>query len=124
VAAARILLVEDESLIRLVMADVLLDEGFEVVEAANGDEAVRLLSGPEIFDVLLTDVQMPGVLDGVDVATRARSLHPKIHILVVSGYAEDLMGRLSVLEPPAHFMSKPYSVTKVLSKLKHLLGTQ
>ena len=65
------LLVEDEGLIRLVAAEVLQGEGFEVVEAWDGDEAARLLSGPGTFDVLFTDVRMPGVLDGVDVAIHA-----------------------------------------------------
>lgn len=63
-AAVRVLLVEDENLIRLVTSEILQDEGFEVVEAWNGDEAVRLLDGPDSFDILFTDVQMPGTLDG------------------------------------------------------------
>lgn len=120
-ASVRVLLVEDEGLIRLVAAEVLQDEGFEVVEAWNGDEAVRLLSGPDTFDVLFTDVRMPGVLDGVDVAMHARGRHPTIHVLVVSGYAPHLVPRLGVLEPPAHFMSKPYSLAEVVAKLNHLV---
>lgn len=120
-ATARVLFVEDEGLIRLVAAEALLDEGFEVVEAWNGDEAVRLLSGPGTFDVLFTDVRMPGALDGVDVATHARGRHPTIHVLVVSGYAPHLMARLGVLEPRAHFMSKPYILAEVVDKLKHLV---
>jgi len=72
VAAARVLLAEDEVLIRLVAAEHLRDEGFEVVEAWDGDEAARLLDGPGRFDVLFTDVRMPGLLDGIDVAMHAR----------------------------------------------------
>lgn len=116
------LLVEDEGLVRLVAAEVLLDDGFEVVEAWDGDEAVRLLSGPNRFDVLFTDVRMPSVLDGVDVAIHARGQHPTIHVLVASGYAPCLLARLGVLQPPAHFMSKPYSLTEVVAKLNHLVG--
>ena len=107
VAATRVPLVEDEGLIRLVAAEALQDEGFAVVEAWDGDEAVRLLSGPDTFDVLFTDVRMPGMLEGVDVAIHARGRHPAIHVLVVSGYAPHPMARLGVLEPAAHFMSKP-----------------
>lgn len=118
---ARVLLVEDEALIRLTAAEVLQDEGFEVVEAWNGDEAARLLNGPDAFDVLFTDVRMPGVLDGVDVALHARSLHPMIPVLVVSGYAPHLMARLRVLTPPAHFMSKPYELAEMVAKLNHLV---
>ena len=119
---ARVLLVEDEGLIRMVAAEALLDGGFEVVEAWNGDEAVRLLSGPDTFDVLFTDVRMPGVLDGMDVAIHARSRHPTIPVLVVSGYAPNLVTRLGVLGPPVHFMRKPYSLAEVVDKLKHLVG--
>ena len=121
-ATARVLLVEDEGLIRLAAAEVLQDEGFEVVEAWDGDEAVRLLNSSGTFDVLFTDVQMPGALDGVHVAKHARGRHPAIHVLVVSGYALHLLARLSVLQPPAHFMSKPYSLAEVVAKLNHLVG--
>ena len=74
--AIRILLVEDEALIRVMVADFLADEGFEVTEARDGEEAVRLLDTVGGFDVLFTDVRMPGMLDGIDVALRARRQHP------------------------------------------------
>lgn len=120
-ATTRVLLVEDEGLIRLVAAEALQDEGFEVIEAWDGDEAARLLSGPGTFDVLFTDVRMPGVLDGVDVAIHARVRHPAIHVLVVSGYAPNLIARLGMLEPAVHFMSKPYILAEVVAKLNHLV---
>ena len=119
---ARVLLVEDENIIRLVAAEVLHDEGFEVAEAQNGDEAVELLNGSRTFDVLFTDVRMPGTLDGVDVAIHARSRYPTIPVLVVSGYAAHLVARLGVLNPAAHFMSKPYSLVEVVNKLNQLVG--
>lgn len=119
-ATARVLLVEDEGLIRLMTAELLQDEGFEVVEAWNGDEAARLLNGPDGFDVLFTDVRMPGALDGVDVAVHARRRHPAIPVLVVSGYAAQLMSRLSVLDPAAVFISKPYRLDEIVDVLRRL----
>lgn len=65
--AVRVLLVEDEDLIRMMASQALQDEGLEVVEAWDGDQAARLLDGPDTFDLLFTDVQMPGTLDGLDV---------------------------------------------------------
>lgn len=121
--AARVLLVEDEACIRFIMAEVLQDEGFEVVEAWDGDKAARLLDGPDLFDVVLTDVRMPGLLDGIDIAVRARQRHPAIHLLVVSGYALQLVSRLRTLEPAAHFMAKPYRLEEVVKTLNHLCGT-
>ncbi len=114
---AKVLLVEDEGLIRMMVAEFLQDEGFDVAEAWDGDEAVRLLEGPDEFHILFTDVQMPGGRDGVDVANHARRLYPRIPILIVSGYATALVSRISVLDPAALFMSKPYRLREVGSAL-------
>ncbi len=121
-ATARVLLVEDEGLIRLMTAEILRDEGFEVVEAWDGDEAARLLNKLDGFDVLFTDVRMPGTLDGIDVAVHARRRDPAIPVLVVSGYAAQLMSRLGVLDPPAVFISKPYDLEEIVDALKRLTG--
>ncbi len=120
---ARVLLAEDEVLIRLVAAEHLRDEGFVVVEAWNGDEAARLLDGPGRFDVLFTDVRMPGLLDGVDVAVHARRRYPTIPVLVVSGYAAHLISRLGVLQPAAAFIVKPYSLAEVVEALNRLTAS-
>ena len=124
VIAARILLVEDEGVIRMVTADYLRDEGFEVVEARDGDEAARLLDTSDSFDVLVTDVRMPGTLDGVDVAVRARRRYPEIPVLVVSGYAARLTSRLGALQPPAVFIGKPYALREIVNALSRLTGNR
>lgn len=118
--ATRILLVEDDPLVRLVTAEVLRDDGFEVTEACTGDKAIELLTGPAYYDVLLTDVQMPGALDGIDVAVRARELDPGVPVVIVSGYAAQLTERLSGLNPPATFLRKPYRFSKLLDVLWRL----
>jgi len=123
VAAVRVLLVEDEDLIRLVTSEILQNEGFEVVEAWNGDEAARLLDGPDSFDILVTDVQMPGTLDGVEVAIYARQRHPGIPVLVVSGYAARLMSRLRGLDPAAVFIGKPYRLEEIMTAVWGLTTT-
>ena len=120
--AVRVLLVEDESLIRLTAAEGLRDEGFHVVEARNGDEATKLLDGPDGFDVLFTDVQMPGVLDGVDVAMRLRQLHPAAPVLIASGSAAPLASRLGRLEPAAVFIGKPYRLREIVTALNGMTG--
>jgi CheY-like chemotaxis protein len=116
----RVLLVEDEGIIRLVTGEFLRDEGFEVFEAWNGDEAAKLLDGPGPTDVLFTDVRMPGSLDGVDLASYARRRYPAIPVLVVSGYAESLMSRLAGLHPPAVFVNKPYDMRAIVRILRRL----
>ena len=116
----KVLLVEDEGIIRMTMAEFLEDEGYDVMEARDGDEAVRLLNEPNHFHILFTDVQMPGSQDGVDVAIHARRLQPQLPVLVVSGYAATLMTRLSVLDPAARFLAKPYKLGDVADTLREL----
>jgi CheY-like chemotaxis protein len=115
-----VLLVEDEPSVREIAADILKDEGFEVTEAATGDEAVRLLVDPDDFDLVFTDVRMPGTMDGIDVAVRARELHPGIAVLVASGFAPQVWNRLDGLNPPAVFLSKPYRWRDVVSNIRRL----
>lgn len=121
-ATARVLLVEDECLIRLAAAEALQDAGFEVVEAQDGEGAAKLLDGAGRFDLLFTDVQMPGTLDGIDVATHVRHRHPAIPVLVVSGYAADLTHRLGGLLPPVVFINKPYDLQEIVTVLSRMIG--
>ncbi len=117
-AAVRVLLVENECLVRLSTAEILRDEGFEVAEACNGDEAAEL---QDRFDVLFTDVRLPGTLDGIDVAMQLRQRHPTIPVLIVSGYAKHLTGRLGELQPPAVFIGKPYDLQEVVAALNRMM---
>ena len=121
-AALRVLLVEDDGPIRLMTAEILSDEGFEVVEAWDGDEAARLLDASDRFDVLFTDVRMPGTRDGIDVAMHAWRGDPTIAVLVVSGYAGQLMVRLGKLIPAAVFISKPYDLAEIVDTVRRLGG--
>ena len=121
--AIRVLLVEDEGLIRMMVADCLSDEGFHVTEACDGDEAARLLDSAQGFDVLFTDVRMPGALDGIDVALQARRQHPGLPLLIVSGYSDHLTARLGLLEPAAVFLGKPYQLAEALTCLRRLTRT-
>ena len=81
-----VLLVEDETLVRLVMAECLRDAGFDVVEAATGDEAIGLLNNPpRPFSGLVTDLHMPGHADGSRVAAHIRQKWPSMPIVIASG---------------------------------------
>jgi CheY-like chemotaxis protein len=119
----RVLLVEDEVLLREILADELRDEGFDVVEAGTGDEAIRLLEERLDIDALCTDVRMPGKVDGIEVAVRARERMPRMPVLVVSGYASELGRRLDVLAPPSAFIPKPFRFAQISKALRKLLAT-
>ena len=81
------LLVDDEELVRMSTADMLMDMGFEVVEAGSAEEALRLVRAGTVPDLLVTDHLMPG-MSGVDLVRELREQRPKLPVLIVSGYAE------------------------------------
>jgi len=105
----------------MVAAEYLQDEGFEVTEAWDGDEAIRLLNSMGPFNVILTDVQMPGACDGIEVAKHARHLNKVIPLLIVSGYAFELTTRLRELHPAAVFFGKPYNLIEVTAALRRMV---
>jgi len=120
VTLIRVLFVEDEFLICMLMAEVLHDEGFEVIEAEDGTQAVAVIDGPNDFDLLLTDVQMPGPIDGIQVAIRARQRQPHVPVIVVSA-RPDSAQRLDGLAPQKAFISKPYDLDALVTTIRHML---
>ena len=82
-----ILLVDDEDLVRLSTADMLVDLGYVVVETASAEEAVRVLARGDAFDAVITDHLMPG-MTGTDLARHIQAVRPQLPVLLVSGYAE------------------------------------
>src|ERR1700710_405093 len=85
---AVILVVEDELLIRLNAVEMLDEAGFEVVEAANADEAIAILEGRLDITVVFTDIQMPGSMDGSKLAAAVRDRWPPIKIVATSGHVD------------------------------------
>ena len=114
-----ILVVEDEILVRLMVADEFRQEGFVVLEAVNAEEALVVLQGPDPVDLLLTDVRMPGAGDGLTLAATVRSLWPDLKIVVVSGH---LPGGPSAGLADGFFY-KPFNVDALVARVKALLGT-
>ena len=106
----RILLVEDEPLIRMLVAETLRDEGFEVIEASDADGA--------IFAVLLTDIRMPGKFDGLGVAAWARALDPSMPLIIATGYADELTQRLKAFGPPVLLLKKPYRLVEAVEAIR------
>jgi DNA-binding response OmpR family regulator len=119
-AVARVLLVEDEVLIRELLAEVLRDAGLEVVEARDADDAIRLLAGHIRVDILLTDVQMPGKLDGVDLALKLRQADANMPVMIVSAYTHRVMDRIKQLSPAPLLASKPYDLRKIVERVQEL----
>jgi CheY-like chemotaxis protein len=114
-----VLLVEDEALVRMMAADVLRDEGgFKVVEAANVDEALTVLEATEDVRALVTDVEMPGSLDGFTLARVVKQAWPQIGIVVTSGR---MAPGPKDLPSGALFMPKPYRPADLLAAVRTVL---
>ena len=119
-SAKRVLVVEDEAIIRLILAETLLDEGYQTVEAATGDEAVSIIDGDGVFDLVVTDIQMPGLLDGLAVGRHARLRDALIPVVYVTGRPESLAG-LKLLGPYDALLRKPYGPRDILEVIARML---
>jgi CheY-like chemotaxis protein len=115
---ARILVVEDESLIRMNVVCLLEDEGFAVLEAQHGAEAVSVLAkNPDVI-LLVTDVRMPGRPDGLGLVRHASQIYPHIRSIVVSG---DTSEADALSAGAVRFISKPYLPTTIVSAVRDAL---
>jgi DNA-binding NtrC family response regulator len=108
----RILWVDDDDAVREIFQEGLEKRGFEVVPAANVNEALRLISGEE-FDVLLTDLRMPEAGDGFTVVSAMRRTHPSAVTLVVSGYPALEEAMSSILLQADEVILKPASIAEI-----------
>jgi len=115
-APVTILVAEDEVLVRIVTAEALREAGFAVTEAANGDEALRVLESPVQVDLLFTDIHMPGAVDGLALAGHARRLRPALKIMVTSSHAPAWPSAGLADE----FVGKPYVFERLVSRIKKL----
>ncbi len=113
--AKTILVVEDEFLVRLDVALQLEDEGFEVVSAGTADEALEVLP-IEPVDVVFTDINMPGQIDGLQLAHEVLTNWPKVNVIITSGRKYDG----SVLPQNALFVAKPYDINQVVQTIREL----
>jgi CheY-like chemotaxis protein len=112
-----ILIVEDEALVRLSAVGMLEDAGFRTIEAANGDEALELLTADSDVQLLFTDVNMPGIIDGLVLARQVHDRWPQIGIMVASAKKEPQLGELPV---GSRFERKPYNVDMVVRHAREL----
>jgi two-component system, cell cycle sensor histidine kinase and response regulator CckA len=119
-----ILVVEDEAALREVTRRTLADNGYQVITAAAGQEAIdAVAASTRRIDALVTDLIMPG-MQGQEVAERIRQLQPAITILFMSGYAQGLLGAQGVLEPGINLIEKPFTEASLLAKIGSILRTR
>lgn len=119
-APVSVLVVEDEVMISNLVADCLTASGFSVHEVTTADAALRYIKSGADIDVLFTDINLPGSMNGVELAERARELRPEMPIVYASGRFK--LSEISPLVPRSLFMSKPYDLEDVCALLTRLTG--
>jgi CheY-like chemotaxis protein len=114
-----VLIVEDELMVRLCAVQMVEEAGFEVVEAASADEAIRILESSSDIRVMFTDIQMPGSMDGLKLAHAVSNRWPPIKIIVTSG-----RGPVTEHDLPegGRFLGKPYSPMQIQDVLLEWAG--
>ena len=122
-SGATLLVVEDEPSVREITVAILRDYGYQVLEAADGREAMALFEahGPEI-DMLLSDVVLPGEMRGREIAERITALRPEVKILFMSGYTENSIVHHGRLDDGVQLISKPFQREQLAAKVADLLG--
>jgi len=119
--AETILLVEDDEVVRGVVARVLRRSGFTVIQANDGREAIALYKVDGFaIDLIITDLVMPH-MGGTELAAAIRSINPRARILFTSGYTQDKVTRDTLLYPGAAFLEKPFTPAAVAAKARELL---
>jgi two-component system, response regulator PdtaR len=114
---ALILVVEDEVLVRVLVAEELRLAGFSVIEAGRADEALTFIKADEQVDLVFSDIRMPGSLNGLQLAQILRDRYPDIPVILTSGNA--FPGHIGIVEA---FVPKPYEVTEIIVLISEILA--
>lgn len=117
---AHILLAEDDDSMRSFLAAVLERAGHKVTAKGNGLEALQELEGAEHFDLLLTDIVMPG-MDGIELSQLAAKKRPEIKIMFITGFAAVAMSERNSINENARILSKPFHLNDLVKQVEKLL---
>ncbi|WP_326536738.1 PAS domain-containing protein [Pseudorhodoferax sp.] len=119
-----VLLIEDEDIVRELLAEVLGDAGYTVLSAADGPAGLRELQAPGPIDLLLTDVGLPGGMNGRQVADAGRALRPALQVLFITGYAEAAMVGNGFMEAGMAVMTKPFDLASLVGRVREMLDSR
>lgn len=119
-----VLVVEDNDGVRNYAKDVLNELGYEVIEAADGDEALRKLEGKPRINLIFTDVVLPGSMNGRRLAEKMRELYPDVPILFTTGYTRNAIVHQGRLDVGVHLLNKPYAQQELARKVRSLLDAR
>ena len=121
VAGETVLVVDDEPTVRMLVADVLSDLGYAAIEAEDGPSGLRALQSSARVDLLVTDVGLPGGMNGRQVADAARALRPDLKVLFITGYAENAVVGNGHLDPGMEVLTKPFAIDDLAARIRRLI---
>jgi PAS domain S-box-containing protein len=116
-----VLVIDDEPTVRMLAAEVLSDLGYTSVEAEDGPQGLKILNSRRRVDLLITDVGLPGGMNGRQVADAARVARPGLKVLFITGYAENAVLSHGHLDPGMHVLTKPFAMDELARRVKAIL---
>jgi PAS domain S-box-containing protein len=116
-----VLVVDDEPSIRMLIGEILEEGGYTGIEVADGPTAVKILQSNARIDLLITDVGLPGGMNGRQVADTARTFRPKLKVLFITGYAENAVFGHGYLDAGMHLLTKPFPMDTLSRRIREIL---
>jgi CheY-like chemotaxis protein len=120
-AGETVLVIDDEPTVRMLIVEVLREAGYTALEAEDGPSGLKLLTGDGRIDLLITDVGLPGGMNGRQVADAARGYHPDLKVLFVTGYAENAAVGNGHLGPGMEVITKPFVMAELADKIMEMI---
>ncbi len=117
-----VLVVDDEPTVRMLVGDVLEDLGYAAIEAEDGPSGLKVLRGGARIDLLVSDVGLPGGMNGRQMADAARVLRPGLKVLFITGYAENAVVGNGHLDPGMAVLTKPFAMDDLARKIRELIA--
>jgi CheY-like chemotaxis protein len=123
-AGDTVLIVDDEPSVRMLVTEVLAELGYTAIEAADGSSALRVLQSDTRIDLLVTDVGLPGGMNGRQLADFGRVARPDLRVLFITGYAEKTVVGGDKLEEGMGILTKPFAMDGLAARIKELISTK
>jgi PAS domain S-box-containing protein len=117
-----VLVVDDEPTLRMLMTEALQDFGYATIEAVDGVAGLKVLQSSRHIDLLVTDVGLPGGINGRQLADAGRTLRPGLKVLFVTGYAENAVVGHGHLDHGFHILTKPFAMEALAGRIQNILG--
>ena len=121
-AGETVLVVDDEPSVRMLVTEVLDELGYSAIEAADGVSGLKVLRSDVRIDLLITDVGLPGGLNGRQMADAARANRPDLKVLFITGYAENAAIGNGHLEPGMHVLTKPFAMDMLAARIRSIIA--